>query len=174
MRKTRAFGMVAAAILLTGGSALAASSKNFGTHLHGSHEVPARESQAQGQATFQVSEDGGEIRYKLNVANIENVFQAHIHLGPTEGTGPIVVWLYPSTDPVAGSLGGGRIQGRIAEGTITAANLVGPLAGQPLGVLIAAIEAGDTYVNVHTNDGLAPTNTGAGDFPAGEIRGQLP
>lgn len=174
MWKTRAFGLVAGALLLTGGSALAANSKNFGTHLHGSHEVPARETRAQGQATFQVSEDGSEIHYKLQVANIENVFQAHIHLGPHDSTGPIVVWLYPSTDPVAGPLGGGRIQGRIAEGTITAANLVGPLAGQPLSALSAAIEAGNTYVNVHTNDGVAPINTGPGDFPAGEIRGQLP
>jgi hypothetical protein len=28
-------------------------------------------------------------------------------------------------------------------------------------------------VNVHTNDGIDPTNTGAGDFPGGEIRGQI-
>jgi hypothetical protein len=26
---------------------------------------------------------------------------------------------------------------------------------------------------VHTNDGVAPTNTGPGDFPGGEIRGQI-
>jgi hypothetical protein len=32
---------------------------------------------------------------------------------------------------------------------------------------------GWAYVNVHTNDGIAPTNTGPGDFPGGEIRGQL-
>ena len=174
MWRTRVIGLAAAAIMLTGGSALAASSKNFGTHLHGDQEVPVRQTPAQGQVTFQVSEDGSEIRYKLNVANIENVFQAHIHLGPSGSNGPIVVWLYPSTDPVAGPLGGGRIQGRISDGTITAAELVGPLAGQPLSALIAAIEASNTYVNVHTNDGVAPTNTGPGDFPGGEIRGQLP
>jgi hypothetical protein len=28
-------------------------------------------------------------------------------------------------------------------------------------------------VNVHTNDGVDPINTGAGDFPGGEIRGQI-
>jgi hypothetical protein len=39
--------------------------------------------------------------------------------------------------------------------------------------LIAAIEAGNAYVNVHTNDGVGATNTGPGDFPGGEIRGQL-
>jgi hypothetical protein len=174
MWKTRTFGFVAAAILLTGGSALAASSKNFGTHLHGRQEVPVRQTHAQGQATFQTNENRTELSYKLNVANIENVFQAHIHMGPRGSNGPIVAWLYPSTAPVPGPLGGGRIQGRIADGTITAANLVGPLAGQPLSALIDAIEAGNTYVNVHTNDGVDPTNTGPGDFPGGEIRGQLP
>jgi hypothetical protein len=174
MWRARVIGLVSAAILLTGGTALAASSKNFGTHLHGDQEFPARQTHAQGQATFQVREDGSEVRYKLNVANIENVFQAHIHLGPRGANGPIVVWLYPSTAPAPGPLAGGRIQGRIAEGTITAANLVGPLAGMPLSALIDAIESGNTYVNVHTNDGVDPTNTGPGDFPGGEIRGQLP
>jgi hypothetical protein len=35
------------------------------------------------------------------------------------------------------------------------------------------MEAGNTDVNVHTHDGVDPTNTGPGDFPAGEIRGQI-
>jgi hypothetical protein len=43
----------------------------------------------------------------------------------------------------------------------------------PLSDLISALEAGNLYVNVHTNDFVAPTNTGPGDFPGGEIRGQL-
>src|SRR5207249_402096 len=33
--------------------------------------------------------------------------------------------------------------------------------------------SGNAYVNVHTNDGMAPPNSGPGDFPGGEIRGQL-
>jgi CHRD domain len=173
MWRTRTIGFVAAAILLTGGTALAANTKNFGTHLHGDEEVPARQTRAQGQATFQVSEDGTAIHYKLNVANIENVTAAHIHLGAPGVNGGIVVFLYPNTTGPALPPDGGRIQGRIAEGTITAANLVGPLAGQPLSELIDAIDAGNTYVNVHTDDGVAPPNTGSGDFPGGEIRGQL-
>ena len=59
------------------------------------------------------------------------------------------------------------------EGTITAADLRGALAGQPLSALVAAIQAGLAYGNVHTDDGVAPGNTGPGDFPGGEIRGQL-
>lgn len=38
--------------------------------------------------------------------------------------------------------------------------------------VVAARVGGDTYVNVHTNDGVAPPDTGPGDFPGGEIRGQ--
>jgi hypothetical protein len=156
---------------------------NLGTHLTGAEEVllnvPAgdphpRDSRAQGQAIFRVSDDGMSVRYKLIVANIENVFQAHIHRAAAGSNGPIVVWLYPSTAPVAGPFGGGRIQGVIAEGTITAANLVGPLLNQPLSALLDAIRSGGTYVNVHTSiDGPPVVNTGPGDFPGGEIRGQI-
>jgi hypothetical protein len=38
---------------------------------------------------------------------------------------------------------------------------------------VEQMRAGNTYVNVHTNDGMGATNTGPGDFPGGEIRGQI-
>jgi len=146
----------------------ASDNRNFIAHLTGDEEVPPNSSLAQGQAIFQLSEDGTELSYKLNVANIENVVASHIHLGPAGANGPVVVFLY---GPVAA--GGGRIDGRIAEGTITEADFVGPLTGQPFSALIEAMEAGNTYVNVHTNDGVDPANTGPGDIPGGEIRGQI-
>ncbi len=71
------------------------------------------------------------------------------------------------------SPGGGRVDGVLATGTITAANLDGPLAGMDFSVLVAAMRAGGTSVNVHTNDGVPPANTGPGDFPGGEVRGQV-
>jgi CHRD domain len=99
---------------------------------------------------------------------------AHIHMARAGQNGLIVVWLYPSTAPnVTAPLGQGRLDGVIAEGTITAGDFVGPLAGHPLSDLLEAFENGTAYVNVHTNDGVAPTNTGPGDFPGGEIRGQV-
>lgn len=154
-----------------------ANGGNFGTQLAPENEVmPAgvvNTSTAVGNAIFQLSADGEELTYKLIVANIENVFQAHIHQGAAGSNGGIVVWLYPSTAPVAGPLGQGRIQGVIAEGIITKANLVGALANKELSDLLALIENDLAYVNVHTNDGVAPTNTGPGDFPGGELRGQL-
>lgn len=138
------------------------------THLKGEHEVPPRETQAQGQAIMKVSEDGQSISYKLIASNIENVIAAHIHVGPAGSNGPVVVFLFGNVPP-----GGGRQNGILAEGTFTAADFTGPLAGQPFAALLAAMAAGNTYVNVHTNDGVAPINTGPGDFPGGEVRGQI-
>jgi hypothetical protein len=40
--------------------------------------------------------------------------------------------------------------------------------------VLEKIRAANAYVNVHTNDGVAPPNTAPGDFQGGEIRGQLP
>jgi hypothetical protein len=154
-----------------------ANGGNFGTPLSPDEEVMptgvVNTSNARGNAIFQLSEDGTELSYKLIVANIDNAFMAHIHRGPAGTNAPIVVWLFPSTAVAPGPLGAGRLDGVIAEGTITAANFIGPLAGQPMSALVASITSGNAYVNVHTNDGVSPTNTGPGDFPGGEIRGQL-
>jgi hypothetical protein len=145
-----------------------AGSGNFRAHLSGGEEVPANESLGQGQAIFKVNEEETEISYRLIASNIENVVASHIHVGAVGVNGPVVAFLFGNVPP-----GGGRTDGVLATGTITAADLVGPLAGQPLSALIDQIEAGNTYVNVHTNDGIAPINTGPGDFPGGEIRGQI-
>ena len=160
------------------GVAAAGLDGNWSVHANGGQEVPARDTRGQAQAIFHLSNNGSSLEYKLIAANIENVFMAHIHMvptGPAPGVnGPIVVWLYPSTAVgVQAPLGGGRIQGVIAQGTITADNLTGPLAGHSLEDLLAAMRNGQAYVNLHTNDGVGATNTGAGDFPGGEIRADI-
>src|SRR5919201_4923988 len=175
MRKPYFIG-VALALAIAGAAAaaaLAAFNGNVGTHLKGRYEVPLRNTNAQGEAIFRVSDDGNSVAYKLIASNIDNAFMAHIHMAPSGVNGPIVVWRYPSTAPVPGPAGTGRHDGVLAEGTFTAANLVGPLAGHPLSDLPAAIQAGNAYVNVHTNDGVDGTNTGPGDFPGGEVRAQI-
>lgn len=154
--------------MMVGSRTVADDGHVFVAHLTGREEVPARDTLAQGQAVFQLSPDGAALHYRLIVANITNVVAAHIHVGAPGVNGPVVAFLYGPAAP-----GGGRIDGVIAQGTITAASLVGPLAGQPFSALISAITAGNTYVNVHTDDGVAPSNTGPGDFPGGEIRGQI-
>ena len=175
MRRTYLIGGALVVVLagVVSAVALGAFNGNVGTHLKGRYEVPLRNTDAQGQAIFRVSDDGQSVDYKLIASNIDNAFMAHIHMGSSTVAGPIVVWLFPSTAPVPGPLGSGRHDGVLAEGTFTAANLVGPLAGHPLSDLLAAIQSGNAYVNVHTNDGQGAVNTGPGDFPGGEIRGQL-
>jgi CHRD domain len=158
----------AAALTIAIASVTAASPTNFVTPLSGAEEVPSRPTLARGAAVFQLSPDGSELSYRLIASNIDNVVASHIHVGPAGTNGPVVAFLFGSVPP-----GGGRTDGVLATGTITAANLVGPLAGQPMSALVDALESGNAYVNVHTNDGVAPTDTGPGDFPGGEIRGQI-
>lgn len=155
------------------GVAAAGLNRNWSQHLSGDFEVPIRDTNAQGQAIFHLSKDGSALDYKLIASNIENVFMAHIHMGPPGDNGPIVVWLYPSTAAVPGPLGSGRHDGVLARGTITEANFVGPLAGASMSRLVELMRSNGAYVNVHTNDGVGDTNTGPGDFPGGEIRGDL-
>jgi hypothetical protein len=144
-----------------------AASQNFAAPLSGGEEVPARDTNARGIATFKLSGDGTELSYKVNVANIENVFAAHIHCGAVGVSGPIGVTLFMGTP------GGGRLDGTLAEGTITAPDPGNACGWADLAAVVAALNSGNTYVNVHTNDGVPPPNTGPGDFPGGEIRGQV-
>lgn len=173
-RPSRASAIALAALIVAGALAVAStaqgtSERNFATHLTGAEEVPARATPAHGQAHLQLSRDGSELVCKLNVSEISNVVQAHIHLGQPTDNGPIVAFLY---GPVAA--GGGPVEGRLSTTTVTAADLRGPLTGsENLEALMEQVRAGKAYVNVHTNDGVAPINTGPGDFPGGEIRGNL-
>lgn len=170
----RPFNALVCAALITAGSIglvsaqFAATPPDFVAGLSGDNEVPVRLTAADGVAQFKLIEDGMAIAYRVMVTNIENVVASHIHLGLPGVNGPVVAFLAGNFPP-----GGGLLDGLLAEGVIRSSNLVGPLAGQNISVLIEAIRTGGAYVNVHTNDGVDPTNTGAGDFPGGEIRGPI-
>jgi CHRD domain len=169
MKRFRAVLVAVLALLFIPGFAAAdARGQNFVAHLTGDEEVPVRETLAQGQAIFHLNEDEDALAYSLIVANIHNVVAAHIHVGAVGVNGPVVAFLAGPFPP-----GGGRTAGVLAKGVITAANLVGPLVGNPLSSLIEQMRDGNTYVNVHTNDGVPPPDTGPGDFPGGEIRSQI-
>lgn len=143
------------AVLIIGWPAFA-HPQNYRAHLSGDSEVPPVATNAQGEAIFQLNGDGTALAFKLNAANIENVRAAHIHMGVEGVNGGVVAFLY------GGPTIPGRFQGTLAQGTITSADLIGPLAGASLADLISLIEAGQTYVNVHTDQN-----------PGGEIRGQI-
>lgn len=195
----RRIGLVAAAVLLAGCTAdkpeptgfevrapLFAmggnAAFNLGTHMTGSEEVFAAtppstatpaDSRAQGQAIFRVNADGSAVDFRLIASNIDNAFMAHIHCGASGTNGPIRMWLYPvigATGPVGGApLIEGPQNGVLASGTFNPTGITCPDGT----ALLTAIRNGGTYVNVHTNDGAGAVNTGPGDFPGGEIRGQI-
>lgn len=156
---------------------------NLNTHMSGGEEVLTvpegaahpSDSHAQGQAIFRVNADG-TVDVRLIASNIENVVQAHIHCGRFGENGPIRIWLYPTIGTSGAALTGptGAQNGVLAVGTFDPTGLVCPEAnvGTTMPV-VDAMRSGLAYVNVHTNDGAAPTNTGPGDFPGGEIRGQI-
>ena len=133
-----------------------AQPQNFTAQLAGANEVPSVPTNARGNAVLQLNDDGTELSYRVIVANIENVRFSHIHMAPEGVNGPIVVTLYP------GPTIAGRVNGVLAEGTITAADLEGPMAGLPLSALIDRMNNGGLYINVHTDQS-----------PPGEIRGQI-
>jgi hypothetical protein len=153
---------------------------NLGTHMTGAEEVftptppstatPA-DSKGQGEAIFRVSADGSSVDFRVIASNIDNVIMSHIHCGNPGANGPIRMWLYPVIGPTGApaASGSGPQNGVLATGTFNPTGVTCPDGT----ALLDAIRAGRTYVNVHTNDGVAPTNTGPGDFPGGEIRGQL-
>ena len=132
--------------------------------LSGANEVPARTTTATGSAQFRVRDDN-TITYTVDVTNLQNISAGHIH-GPATATTNAGVIIGLFTTPPTQS----PFTGRLAEGTITAAST---LNGVDFEGLLALFEAGTAYVNLHSNDGVDPANTGPGDFPGGEIRGHI-
>jgi hypothetical protein len=128
----------------------------FTAKLRGRFEVPPVNTNATGKALFRLSSDFLRLHFFLEINNIRNVTQAHIHLGFPGENGPVVAFLFgPSSFGITEQRG-------IVEGTLTQDNLIGPLQGRPIIDLVREIQKGNAYANVHTVQN-----------PDGEIRGQI-
>ena len=154
---TRRNTIVASGMIVAGSQVIGTASaqpRNFNIHLTSdAHDDP--DTNAQGQVNFQLR--NGELKFKLIVANIEDVLMAHIHLD--EVLGPVSVWLHDfdtgAPDPIEG-----RVNGVLSEGTITDDEVGGPI--DTVDELVDEIDHGNAWVNVHT---VA--------FPGGEIGGRI-
>jgi hypothetical protein len=90
MKRVAGIAVVFLVGLIAVGFAVAGANGRWSQHANGSMEVPARDSQGQGQGIFKLSDDGNSIDYKLIASNIDNVFMAHIHMAGPGVNGPIV------------------------------------------------------------------------------------
>lgn len=126
----------------------------FGAFLIGTEEVPPISSPGSGAIKI-MKVDENTLSYELRVANTSDIIGAHLHYAPSGTNGPVVVFLYMAPP-------NGLFNGLLAEGTIDASNLVGPLAGMSIDDLVEKMEAGEIYTNVHTSA-----------IPSGAIRGQV-
>lgn len=133
-------------------------SATYEVALSGANEVPPVATSASGQAVIEVNRSGTEVTYSISAAGIENVTQAHIHLGGAAENGGVVAFLLDARDsPISAGE-----STEIASGTLTEADLIGSLEGASFMELVDALANGNAYVNVHTEA-----------HPPGEIRGQI-
>jgi hypothetical protein len=169
--KTNLFGAIAVAALGLSGAVALAAEAHYKATLTGAATLPDPvKTTAEGELQLVVSADGKSIRYVLTVKDILNPSAGDLHLGPAGANGPLVVKLFPVGGAAPKK---GPFSGVLAQGTIDAGDLLGSLKGEKLEVLLEELAAGNAYVNVHTTDGVEPPNTGPGDHPLGEIRGQI-
>jgi hypothetical protein len=125
--------------------------------LSGENEVPPVQTSATGEAEFTVLEND-TIKYRVNVTGIMNASASHIHMGKEGENGDVVIDLLNTPT----SKDKDTAYGMIFRGNLTDAGLKGPMQGKTLNDLVAAMDSGDTYVNLHTAAN-----------PDGEIRGQI-
>jgi len=130
------------------GQVLAKGNAHF-VALDGAQEVPAVTTAATGSGWVVVSTGGNTITYFVAYSGLSGAAAAsHIHLGAVGVVGGVMLPLVVGPSPMTGTL---------TSADLTPTGSVTDFAGA-----VAAIEAGSTYVNIHTAAN-----------PGGEIRGQI-
>lgn len=123
--------------------------------LSGENEVPPVQSSATGLAEF-TPPVNDSIKYRINITGISGATGAHIHSGQAGENGEVVADLLTSMKVNDVSYG------MTIRGNLSDSSLKGPMEGKTLEDLVAAMDSGETYVNIHTTQ-----------HPDGEIRGQI-
>ena len=146
----------------------AGSGKHFSAVLTGDNEVPPVNTDATGKIKLFANPQQSTLDYQFSISDLNGVVTgAHIHKGSIGINGPVVATLKTgntfagASASTSGTDGGGSTSTSVS-GTITSADLKGPLAGKQITDLIRLIEDGKAYVNVHTDQNSN-----------GKIRGQL-
>lgn len=130
--------------------------KQFTANMVGGNEVPAVSTNGMGYASFRTSVNDTVLKYKVNMTGLSEITGAQIQQGKVGQNGDVIVDLWNDSKKNTGK------QTTTIRGNITNSDLLGPMKGKILDALLAAVNTGDTYVNVNTSS-----------HPSGEIRGQI-
>jgi CHRD domain len=148
--------------------ALASNGASVKEKLSGYEETPlALSTPGEGRFEARIDRRNERISYRLSYANLESpVTQAHIHFGSPSQSGGISVFLCTNLGNGPAGTQACPAQPATITGTITPADVIGPasqgIAAGEFGELLAAMRAGMTYANVHSEV-----------RQAGEIRAQI-
>jgi hypothetical protein len=142
-----------------------AGGSSFHAFLSGYQEVPPISTAATG--TFKARLQDGVVRWRLSYRDLQGaVQQAHVHFGQEDVNGGVSAFLCSNLAGAPAGVQACPASPATITGTIAAGNVVGPteqgIAPGELDELLAAMRAGVTYANVHSDT-----------FPNGEIRGQI-
>jgi hypothetical protein len=156
-------------LLFTQSPGYADNSQEYEANLRGKNEVPPVDTRMKGRIEVKFNRDDTLARFQLKVEKVGTgrIIQAHLHCGPKEVNGPVVVFLLTPLPNAASYNDKTEIRFALTDDNVVAlAEGHGSTCPETqitnLAELKAAIEAGNIYANVHS---VA--------FPGGEIRGQL-
>jgi outer membrane lipoprotein-sorting protein len=110
--------------------------------LKGANEVPPVKTSATGALTLTVAPDGASVRYVITIKKLTNITVARLREGKPGDSAGVLVSLYD------GPTKSGAFTGTLAEGSITAKDLGGPLEGKTIADLVDLIESGQVFLNV--------------------------
>jgi hypothetical protein len=130
--------------------------KQFTANMAGGNEVPPVSTNGTGYGSFRTSVNDTVLKYKVNMTGLSEITGAQILQAKVGQKGDVAVDLLNGSKKNTGK------QTTTIGGNITNSDLLGPMKGKILDALLAAVNTGDTYVNVNTSS-----------HPTGEIRGQI-
>ena len=169
MRLRVATALIALLVVASVGSlqASAGGGRVFMATLDGYQEVPTLSVAGTGTFRADLAVTGESLSYRLSYSDLTGpALFAHIHLGRPAIAGGVIAFLCDSTEGAPPGVPDCPGAGGTVTGTIEPDNVVGPaaqgIASGEFYELVAALQAGATYANVHTDL-----------FQPGEIRGQI-
>ena len=129
-----------------------------------------------GTAQFIMNDDMTELTYTIELTNLENVIKIQILNDVVRQNTDFVLVEVQSYDPTEDFAPAGKITGIITNDDVCPSGHddEAPILQCSVEGLVHEMINHRTYLQIKTDDGISPQNSGAGDlFTPGEIRGQI-